>query len=80
MAAGVNAFRSPQRALILVTHYQRLLDYLIPDFVHVLQHGRIIRSGGPELARELEQQGYGDSQETALELQEVSDGNHAVVK
>lgn len=80
VAAGVNAFRSPQRALILVTHYQRLLDYLIPDFVHVLQHGRIIRSGGPELARELEQQGYGDSQETTLELQEVTDGNHAVVK
>ncbi|MEH6651246.1 MAG: Fe-S cluster assembly ATPase SufC [Motiliproteus sp.] len=80
VAAGVNAFRSPERALILVTHYQRLLDYLIPDRVHVLQHGRIIRSGGPELARELEQQGYGDPQQTALEIPEVTDGSHHVVK
>ncbi|MEH6580000.1 MAG: Fe-S cluster assembly ATPase SufC [Amphritea sp.] len=65
VAAGVNAFRSPERALILVTHYQRLLEYLIPDRVHVLQNGRIIRSGGPELALELEQQGYAEISKSA---------------
>jgi Fe-S cluster assembly ATP-binding protein len=59
VAAGVNAFRSPERALILVTHYQRLLDYLVPDRVHVLQEGRILRSGGPELALKLDREGYG---------------------
>ncbi|MDE0853028.1 MAG: Fe-S cluster assembly ATPase SufC [Nevskia sp.] len=59
VADGINALRSPQRATILVTHYQRLLDYVQPDFVHVLAGGRIVRSGGPELARELEQKGYG---------------------
>ncbi|MEH6824593.1 MAG: Fe-S cluster assembly ATPase SufC [Motiliproteus sp.] len=58
VAAGVNAFRSPERALILVTHYQRLLEYLVPDRVHVLQEGRILRSGGPELALALERDGY----------------------
>ncbi len=62
VAAGVNAFRGPDRALILVTHYQRLLNYLVPDRVHVLQQGRIVRSGGPELALELEQHGYGVSE------------------
>ena len=51
--------RSPERAMILVTHYQRLLDYIVPDFVHVLVDGRILRSGGPELALELESRGYG---------------------
>jgi Fe-S cluster assembly ATP-binding protein len=58
VADGVNAMRSPQRATILVTHYQRLLDYVKPDFVHVLAHGRIVKSGGPELAIELEEKGY----------------------
>jgi len=56
---GINALRSPERATVLVTHYQRLLDYVKPDFVHVLAQGRIIRSGGPELALELEEKGYG---------------------
>jgi Fe-S cluster assembly ATP-binding protein len=50
--------RSPARALLVITHYQRLLDYIKPDFVHVLAEGRIVESGGPELARELEQHGY----------------------
>ncbi len=58
VAQGVNAMRSPDRAIILVTHYQRLLDYIVPDFVDVLMDGRIVRSGGPELALELEQHGY----------------------
>ena len=55
VAKGVNAMRNPDRALIVVTHYQRLLDYIVPDFVHVLVDGRIVRSGGPELALELEE-------------------------
>ncbi|MDR3419107.1 MAG: Fe-S cluster assembly ATPase SufC [Nevskia sp.] len=59
VADGINALRSPERATLLVTHYQRLLDYVQPDYVHVLARGRIVRSGGPELARELEQKGYG---------------------
>jgi len=58
VAAGVNALRSPDRAIILVTHYQRLLDYIQPDFVHVLSGGRIIRSGDKSLALELEAKGY----------------------
>ena len=59
VAAGVNAMRSPQRAIIVVTHYQRLLDYIVPDYVHVLTGGRIVKSGGKELALELEKKGYG---------------------
>jgi Fe-S cluster assembly ATP-binding protein len=59
VANGVNAMRSPDRATIVVTHYQRLLDYIIPDFVHVLSGGRIVKSGGKELALELESKGYG---------------------
>jgi Fe-S cluster assembly ATP-binding protein len=59
VANGVNALRSPNRAIIVVTHYQRLLDYIVPDFVHVLSNGRIVRSGGKELALELEDKGYG---------------------
>jgi Fe-S cluster assembly ATP-binding protein len=59
VAGGVNALRSPDRAILVVTHYQRLLDYIVPDFVHVLTDGRIVRSGGKELALELEQKGYG---------------------
>ena len=57
VAQGVNAMRSPDRAILVVTHYQRLLDYIVPDRVHVLVDGRIVRSGGPELALELEEQG-----------------------
>ncbi len=59
VAEGVNALRSPNRAIVVVTHYQRLLDYIVPDFVHVLSGGRIVRSGGKELALELEAKGYG---------------------
>ena len=59
VADGVNLLRSPERSLIVVTHYQRLLEYIEPDFVHVLAGGRIIRSGGKELALELEAKGYG---------------------
>ncbi|HVR70911.1 MAG TPA: Fe-S cluster assembly ATPase SufC [Vicinamibacteria bacterium] len=58
VAGGVNQLRSPERAMVLVTHYQRLLDYIVPDFVHVLLDGRIVRSGGKELAEELEARGY----------------------
>jgi len=58
VADGVNAQRSPGRSVVLVTHYQRLLDYIEPDRVHVLAHGRIVRSGGKELALELEEKGY----------------------
>jgi Fe-S cluster assembly ATP-binding protein len=59
VAKGVNAMRNPKRAMIVVTHYQRLLNYIVPDFVHVLVNGRIVRSGGKELALELEEKGYG---------------------
>jgi len=59
VANGVNALRSPQRSIIVVTHYQRLLNYIVPDFVHVLSAGRIVKSGGKELALELEEKGYG---------------------
>jgi Fe-S cluster assembly ATP-binding protein len=59
VAHGVNAMRSTERAMLLVTHYQRLLNYIVPDVVHVLTDGRIVRSGGKELALELEEKGYG---------------------
>ncbi|MEP6918043.1 MAG: Fe-S cluster assembly ATPase SufC [Acidobacteriota bacterium] len=59
VATGVNAMRGPERGIIVVTHYQRLLDYIVPDFVHVLSGGRIVKSGGKELAYELEKKGYG---------------------
>jgi Fe-S cluster assembly ATP-binding protein len=59
VANGVNALRSPERSVLVVTHYQRLLDYIVPDFVHVLSGGRIVRSGGKALALELEDRGYG---------------------
>ena len=59
VSQGVNAMRSPDRAVIVVTHYQRLLDYIVPDFVHVLSSGRIVKSGGKDLALELERRGYG---------------------
>ncbi|HBH25987.1 MAG TPA: Fe-S cluster assembly ATPase SufC [Rhodospirillaceae bacterium] len=59
VADGVNALRSPDRAFLIITHYQRLLDHIVPDRVHVLSQGRIARSGGPDLAQEVEAQGYG---------------------
>ncbi|HEY6274423.1 MAG TPA: Fe-S cluster assembly ATPase SufC [Terriglobales bacterium] len=58
VARGVNTMRRKDRAIVVVTHYQRLLDYIVPDFVHVLVSGRIVKSGGPELALELEDKGY----------------------
>jgi Fe-S cluster assembly ATP-binding protein len=58
VAAGVNSLRNAERATILITHYQRLLNHIVPDYVHVLAQGRIVKSGGPELALELEQRGY----------------------
>ena len=58
VASGVNALRRPDRAMIVITHYQRLLDYIVPDFIHVLFEGRIIKSGTKELALELESRGY----------------------
>jgi Fe-S cluster assembly ATP-binding protein len=58
IAKSINSLRSPERSMILITHYQRLLDYIQPDFIHVLSEGRIVRSGGKELALELEEKGY----------------------
>jgi Fe-S cluster assembly ATP-binding protein len=58
VASGVNKLRAPDRSMIVVTHYQRLLNYIVPDFLHVLVEGRIVRSGGKELALELEERGY----------------------
>ena len=60
MADGVNALRSPERSTLVITHYQRLLNYIVPDRVHVLSEGRVARSGGPELALELEDTGYAE--------------------
>tara|TARA_B100001989_G_scaffold251890_2_gene232250 strand:- start:235 stop:999 length:765 start_codon:yes stop_codon:yes gene_type:complete len=60
VADGVNALRSPERSFLVITHYQRLLDYIKPDVVHVLAHGKIVKSGGPELALELEEKGYAE--------------------
>jgi len=62
---GVNALRSPHRATLVITHYQRLLDHIVPDYVHVLAHGRIQRSGGKDLAHELEKKGYAEFAEAA---------------
>jgi Fe-S cluster assembly ATP-binding protein len=66
VAKGVNAMRSPERGMLLITHYQRLLDYIKPDQVHVMAEGRIVRSGGPELALELEKDGYEFLKEAAM--------------
>jgi Fe-S cluster assembly ATP-binding protein len=70
VAGGVNALRSPERAIVLVTHYQRLLSYIVPDFVHVLYNGRIVKSGEKDLALELEEKGYewleGSGQESVV--------------
>lgn len=60
VADGVNALRSPERSMLVITHYQRLLDYITPDRVHVLAHGRIRKSGGADLAKDLEEKGYAD--------------------
>lgn len=68
VAAGVNALRSPERAVIVVTHYQRLLNYIVPDFVHIMIEGRIVRSGGKELALEVEEKGYEWLEKEALAL------------
>ncbi|WP_026987135.1 Fe-S cluster assembly ATPase SufC [Fodinicurvata fenggangensis] len=65
VADGVNALRSPERALLVITHYQRLLDHIVPDKVHVLAHGQIAKSGGAELAQELEASGYSQFIESA---------------
>jgi Fe-S cluster assembly ATP-binding protein len=68
VASGVNSLRSPERSIILVTHYQRLLSYIVPDFVHVLHDGRIVKSGGKDLALELERKGYGWLDETVAAM------------
>lgn len=65
VADGVNRLRSPERSMIIITHYQRLLEYIVPDFVHVLAKGKIVKSGGRELALELEEKGYGWIEELA---------------
>jgi Fe-S cluster assembly ATP-binding protein len=65
VSEGVNALRSPERSILVITHYQRLLNYIVPDRVHVLSEGRVARSGGPELALELEQSGYAEFGEAA---------------
>ena len=62
---GVNRLRSPERAMIVITHYQRLLNYIVPDVVHVLSRGRIVKTGGKDLALELEAHGYREYQEQA---------------
>lgn len=72
VAKGINALRSPERAMIMVTHYQRLLDYVVPDFVHVLAQGKIIKTGGKELALELEQRGYGWLEDAAVAQNSVA--------
>jgi Fe-S cluster assembly ATP-binding protein len=72
VAEGVNAMRDPRRAMILVTHYQRLLNYIVPDFVHVLVGGRIVRSGGADLALELESKGYGWIESEARQMMPAS--------
>ncbi|BDI33137.1 ABC transporter ATP-binding protein [Capsulimonas corticalis] len=69
VAEGVNTLRSPERAVIVVTHYQRLLNYIVPDFVHVMLNGRIVKSGGKELALELEADGYDKIEAETLEAQ-----------
>jgi Fe-S cluster assembly ATP-binding protein len=72
VADGVNSLRGDDRAILVVTHYQRLLNYIVPDFVHVLVGGRIARSGGKELALELEEKGYGWLEDTASSAEQVS--------
>jgi Fe-S cluster assembly ATP-binding protein len=66
VAEGVNRLRSPNRAFVVITHYQRLLSYIVPDTVHVLSAGRIVKTGGKDLALELEARGYVEYQEEVL--------------
>jgi len=68
VAQGVNDYRSPDRSFILITHYQRILNYMQPDFVHVLMNGRIVKSGTMELAKELEEKGYSWIEEEMVEI------------
>jgi Fe-S cluster assembly ATP-binding protein len=72
VAEGVNAMRDPARSMLVITHYQRLLNYVVPDFVHVLIDGSIVRSGGPELALELEEKGYGSIETEARQIAAAS--------
>jgi len=72
VAEGVNKLRSPENATIVVTHYQRLLNYIIPDYVHVIANGRIVRSGGKELALQLEEKGYDWLQNTSVDAGAVA--------
>lgn len=67
VSEGVNRLRNPDRSMIVITHYQRLLDYIVPDKVHVLSRGKVVRSGGKELALELEANGYAEYEETAVD-------------
>ena len=60
VADGVNALRAPDRSFLVITHYQRLLNHIQPDVVHIMADGRIVKSGGPELALQVEEEGYGD--------------------
>jgi Fe-S cluster assembly ATP-binding protein len=69
VAEGVNALRDPSRAFLVITHYQRLLDHIKPDVVHIMAGGRIVRSGGPELALEVETNGYADLLAEGAEVQ-----------
>jgi Fe-S cluster assembly ATP-binding protein len=71
VADGVNALRGPERGFLVITHYQRLLNHIVPDFVHILYEGRIVKSGGKELALELENKGYGWIDERNKELAKV---------
>ena len=71
VAQGVNEFRDASRSIVMVTHYQRLLDYIVPDYVHVLAGGRVVKSGGKELALELEEHGYGWIEGQTAELLET---------
>jgi Fe-S cluster assembly ATP-binding protein len=64
-ADGVNALRSPERAMVVITHYQRLLNYIVPDYVHVMAKGRVVKSGGKELALQLEESGYAQFEDAA---------------
>jgi Fe-S cluster assembly ATP-binding protein len=66
VSEGVNRLRGPGRSFVVITHYQRLLNYIVPDVVHVLSHGRIVKTGGKELALELEARGYAEYQEEAV--------------
>lgn len=71
VAQGVNELRDPSRSIVMVTHYQRLLDYIVPDYVHVLAGGRVVKSGGKELALELEEHGYGWIEGQTADLPEI---------